>query len=208
MSVNLLINEPPLQVIPSLAVKIGLNEALVLQQVHYWLQRSTNYRDGYMWVYNSYSNWQADNFPFWSAATVKRAFKSLEKQGLLISANYNRAGFDKTKWYRIDYNAVENLERVTNDEVKMTQRADQNDPTSRSNCTDGADQFDQTNTRDYQRLPRDSLTETSNEYYKGNLKTGDQSTGDQSGENYDEFLERQKKWKQLQEEIDSLSIPQ
>ena len=34
---SLLISEPPLQVLPSLAVKIGLNEAIVLQQIHYWL---------------------------------------------------------------------------------------------------------------------------------------------------------------------------
>ena len=52
---SLLISEPPLQVLPSLAVKIGLNEAIILQQVHYWLLKSNNIRDGYKWVYNSYS---------------------------------------------------------------------------------------------------------------------------------------------------------
>ena len=99
---SLLISEPPLQVLPSLAVKIGLNEAIILQQVHYWLLKSNNVRDGYKWVYNSYSEWNKQ-FPFFSRNTMIRAFNSLEKQGLLITANYNKAGFDKTKWYRIDY---------------------------------------------------------------------------------------------------------
>jgi hypothetical protein len=34
---RLLINESPIMIIPSLAAKIGLNEAVVLQQIHYWL---------------------------------------------------------------------------------------------------------------------------------------------------------------------------
>jgi hypothetical protein len=37
---RLLIHEPALQVLPSLAVAIGLNEAIFLQQLHYWLVSS------------------------------------------------------------------------------------------------------------------------------------------------------------------------
>lgn len=102
MNNGLLIPEPPLQVLPSLACKIGLNESIVLQQFHYWLQRSNNIKDGYKWIYNSYKEW-AKQFPFWSEHTIRRTINSLETQGYLISGNYNKAGFDKTKWYRIDY---------------------------------------------------------------------------------------------------------
>jgi len=35
---KLLIDEYPLQVLPSLAVIYGLNEAIILQQVHYWIK--------------------------------------------------------------------------------------------------------------------------------------------------------------------------
>lgn len=128
---ELLIQEPPLQVLPSLAKAIGLNEAIVLQQIHYWLQKSSKVRDGDKWIYNTMESWQKQ-FPFWSIATVKRVFRSLEKSGLLIVANYNRASFDRTKWYRIDY---QKLERVS-------QRVDQNDTTSGSNCNDAKDQND------------------------------------------------------------------
>jgi hypothetical protein len=103
---NLLVNGPSLIVSPLLAVKIGVNEALILQQVHYWLMRSKHLREDRKWVYNSYNDWQ-QQFPFMSVMTVKRTFWSLEKQGLLISANWNRMKMDKTKWYSINYQRVE-----------------------------------------------------------------------------------------------------
>lgn len=155
-NMSLLISEPPLMVLPELAKQIGLNEAIVLQQVHYWLSKSDKVQDGHKWVYNSYEDWHKQ-FPFWGIATVKRAFTSLEKQGYLISANYNKAGFDKTKWYRIDYEKLAETESVIqrsdqNDPTSGSNRsngADQNDPTKGSNRSDGADQNDPTYTRDY-----------------------------------------------------------
>lgn len=149
---NLLIEEPPLQVLPSLAKSIGLNEAIVLQQIHYWLRKSNNVKDGHKWIYNSMTNWQKQ-FSFWSLPTVKRVFRSLENQGLLITANYNKAGFDKTKWYRINYEKLQH----------MSQRSDQNDPTMVSNWTDGSDQNDTTNTK---RLP-ETTTETTTDILSG-----------------------------------------
>lgn len=153
---RLLIDEPPLQVLPSLAIQIGLNEALVLQQFHYWLRRSNNIQDGYKWIYNSYPDWNRQ-FPFWSESTVKRTINSLEKQGCLISGNYNRAGFDKTKWYRIDY------------EKLVTRASVQIDPTSGSDCPGGSGQIEQTNTK---RLP-ETTTETSSSSLSKYLNSGE-----------------------------------
>jgi DNA-binding HxlR family transcriptional regulator len=50
-------------------------------------------------------------FPFWSQKTLSRTISSLEKQGLVISGNYNQKGYDRTKWYTIDYDALELLEK-------------------------------------------------------------------------------------------------
>ena len=109
---NLLINEPPLMVLPSLACTIGLNESVILQQVHYWLNPriNKNLKEGYHWVYNSYDQWK-EQFPFWSIRTLRRTFLSLEEMGLLVSDNLNNRGFDKKKWYRIDYIKLENLSK-------------------------------------------------------------------------------------------------
>ncbi len=102
---RLLIDEPPLMVLPSLAAAIGLNEAIVLQQLHYWLGRSGKDRDGRRWIYNSYEEWERQ-FPFWSNKTIRRIIGSLETGKLILSANYNASAFDKTKWYTIDYEAL------------------------------------------------------------------------------------------------------
>lgn len=137
MMTNLLLDDRPILVMPKLAEEVGLNEAIVLQQVHYWLQRSTNIVDDHKWVYNSFPEWNKQ-FPWWGIATVKRTFSKLENEGYLITANYNKAGFDKTKWYRINY-----------DRLHMIRRSDQFDTTMGSKRSDGADQFDTTNTIDY-----------------------------------------------------------
>lgn len=120
---KLLISDSPLQILPELATKIGLNEAIFLQQLHFRMQISKNVRDGHIWVYKTYPEWQ-EEFPFWSTATIKRIIRGLEISGYVISsASYNRMPIDKTKWYRIDYPKVHLL-------------AEQNDPSSGSTCTD------------------------------------------------------------------------
>jgi len=103
---KLLLNEKPLIVLPTLATKIGLNEAIILQQIHYWLMQKRNLRDGYYWTYNSYEDWN-QQFPFWSKSTIKRALSSLEKQNLIIKGNYNKMKRDRTNWYRINYQELE-----------------------------------------------------------------------------------------------------
>lgn len=137
---SILLREHPLQVLPSLAVKVGLNEAIILQQVRYWLGKSKIKKQGRPWVYNTYEQWQ-EQFPFFSIATIKRAILSLEQQGLLISAQLNNDKRIKTKYYTINFDAVgklaEKLPSVddasdqidTMEEIKMI-------PSSGSKCTD------------------------------------------------------------------------
>lgn len=121
---RLLINEPPLMVLPSLAAAIGLNEAIVLQQLHYWLGRSGKQRDGRQWIYNSYEDWERQ-FPFWSNKTIRRIIGALETSKLILSANYNASAFDKTKWYTIDYAALDVA--VDNSAVESPPRSGQVD---------------------------------------------------------------------------------
>lgn len=84
---------------PTLATIIGLNESIILQQVHYWLKikekSKQDYIDGHYWVYNTYEQWQ-EQFPFFSIRTLRRTFTSLEKMGLLLTGNYNKVKFDQT----------------------------------------------------------------------------------------------------------------
>lgn len=94
--------------LPSLAKVIGLNESIVIQQLHYWIQKSNHIHDGFTWVYNSVKQWQ-DQFPFWSISTINRVIKKLENDNLILSDNFNKSNFDKTKWYRINYEKLGEL---------------------------------------------------------------------------------------------------
>ncbi|EOC0702571.1 hypothetical protein ACIU3Q_005787 [Salmonella enterica subsp. enterica serovar Kokomlemle] len=109
---SLLINENPLQVLPSLACAVGLNEALIAQQMHYWMGKSRHFYDGRRWIYNSVASWQKQ-FPFWSEATIKRALGSLENQGVIVSGNYNPDPRDRSKWYSLNYEVLRAIENTT-----------------------------------------------------------------------------------------------
>ena len=132
---KLLINENPIIVLPTLAKKIGLNEALFIQQLHYWLADSKHTYDGYQWVYNTYEDWHRQ-FPFWSTSTIRRIIGKLESEGLIVSGNYNRFKMDKTKWYRINY---EYLESLMDEDAQLSdlcsKRTNTSDPTEQHNGT-------------------------------------------------------------------------
>lgn len=102
-----LIPENPLLVLPSLAKEIGLNEAIILQQIHFWLQTNYHIKEGQRWIYNSYTQWQ-EQFPFWSIKTIQRTILSLEKKSIIKSGNFNKLKIDRTKWYTINYENVPN----------------------------------------------------------------------------------------------------
>lgn len=107
---HLLINESPLFVLPSLAVHVGLNEAIFLQQVHYWLQGNAGKEyEGRHWIYSTRDQWRRQ-FPFWSTDAIKRVVQSLRKQGVLLTnADLNKSRMDRTLWYTIDYDALNQL---------------------------------------------------------------------------------------------------
>lgn len=93
---------------PSLAMAIGLNEAIVLQQIHYLMLIPVYGKtmDGKRWIYNSLPEWQRTYFPFWSESTVKRVLNSLREKGIVVCGNFNVENFDRTLWYTIDYDAL------------------------------------------------------------------------------------------------------
>lgn len=120
-----------------LALVLGdLNEAIVLNQLNYWLEinkkADKNFIDDRYWVYNSYSDWKAKDFPYWSEKTIQRTFTRLENKGVVVSANYNKLAIDKTKWYTINVKQLQELvdkfnsdkNRMTNQQDNMTYRQD------------------------------------------------------------------------------------
>lgn len=144
-----ILNDNCIPLSPVLAEKIGLNEAIVVQQVHYWIEmyrhseeeniRIKHFHDGKWWIYNTYDKWQ-EQFPFWSVITIKRIFANLKKMGLIQAGEYNRTKYDRTKWYTIDYEVLESL--VNTDSINLIQ-------SSVSNCDNGKYQNGTTYTIEY-----------------------------------------------------------
>ena len=89
--------------LPSLAKILGLDEAIIIQQLWYWLnpkRKSGKVINGYRWIYNTYKEWQEQNFPFWSEIHIKRLFLRLEKSGIIISCQ-PEGGISRRKYYRL-----------------------------------------------------------------------------------------------------------
>jgi hypothetical protein len=139
---KLLFDESPLVVQPSLAKAIGLNEAIVLQQINYWLNQKGIGKTirGERWIYNTVADWQK-NFPFWSQETIKRTIYSLQDAQLIKSGTYNQSPTDRTKWYTINFAVVELLEALIQQEKDLADEAlndatGQNDTMGVTECYD------------------------------------------------------------------------
>ena len=121
---KLLINENPLVLLPSLAVIVGVNQAIFLQQVNYWLQTSKHKFDGRKWTYNTVDEWLIQ-FPFFSKKTLERVISSLVEMDVLLVKKLSSNPRDRTNYYSIDVEKLELLSFPSRqndgmDNVKMT----------------------------------------------------------------------------------------
>ncbi|MCI2659557.1 conserved phage C-terminal domain-containing protein, partial [Enterobacter hormaechei] len=133
----------------------GLNEAIALQQVNYWLKETTSglEHDGVRWIYNTNEQW-LEQFPFWSESTLKRTFTRLKNLGVLKVEQLNKSQRDMTNYYTINYESdlLDEVKVTKSNSSKCTLPSGQNEPMEevkversigskrtaliRSNCTD------------------------------------------------------------------------
>ncbi|MDQ2255148.1 conserved phage C-terminal domain-containing protein [Enterobacter soli] len=152
---SLLMPSRPIVINPDLAFSIGLNEAIALQQVNYWLKETTSglERDGVRWIYNTNEQW-LEQFPFWSESTLKRTFTRLKTLGVLKIEQLNKSQRDMTNYYTINYESelLDEVKVTKSKSSKCTLPSGQNEPMEgvkversisskrtaliRSNCTD------------------------------------------------------------------------
>lgn len=126
-SSSLLIDEQPLQVIPSLAVHLGVNAAILLQQINYWIKHAERSKDerkfkaGRWWTYNSYSDWQ-HQMPWMSESGIRKLVKKLEDESYIKTVKHRRSTRDHTKWYTILYENVNTLGHIEVSESDTSKR--------------------------------------------------------------------------------------
>ncbi len=90
-----------------LAVRVGLNEALFLGQLDFWLgSKYGEEEDGTRWIHNTVDQWH-QQFPFWSKRTVESVIARCERKGYVLVSRRGKSKYDRTKWYSIDYSCEE-----------------------------------------------------------------------------------------------------
>jgi hypothetical protein len=99
---------------PQVAVMFGINAAAFLQQLHFLLSSAKedgklyNYVDGQWWVYYSYPNW-TKKLPWLKPKTVQRIAADLSKSGVIHTRINPHKTWDRSLWYRLDYDAFHKL---------------------------------------------------------------------------------------------------
>ncbi len=87
-----------------LAIEHSIEGAVILNYLSHWIfinkANDRNFKDGYYWTYNSLTAFEKI-FPFWDYKKIGRILLKLEDKKIILSGNYNKVRFDRTKWYTI-----------------------------------------------------------------------------------------------------------
>jgi hypothetical protein len=85
----------------TLAEMIGLERAVIIQQLHFLLRDKNNGKTikGKRWIYNTYKQWQ-EHFPWMSLMSIRRRFREFEKDGWIESCQPEGV-MSRRKYYRL-----------------------------------------------------------------------------------------------------------
>ncbi|QDP67707.1 MAG: hypothetical protein Unbinned15contig1001_17 [Prokaryotic dsDNA virus sp.] len=93
------------------AVEYGLDKAILLQHIRFWINQNdgkkTHTHDNKVWMYQSASD-MTKHYPYWSRQKISRLLREMEDDGLIVSGNFNKLGYDQTKWYTIQCSELNN----------------------------------------------------------------------------------------------------
>ena len=104
---------------------IGLKCASIAAQINYWVKKyekgegisredqARHFFDGHYWVYNTIDEW-CNQLKWANPRTMRRGLKELEDYGILLTSHHNKKGFDKTKWYTLDYDKINEMISASN----------------------------------------------------------------------------------------------
>ena len=105
-----------------LATEYGVDEAIMLNHLIYWIAKNNmngiNRHDGKTWTYTAIKDFTKYQ-PYWTEAQIRRILNSLENMEVIITGNYNKHKYDKTKWYALKdekhfltkYNPIDKIDK-------------------------------------------------------------------------------------------------
>ena len=101
---NLLIQEYPLMVLPSLVKEVGsTTKAMLLQQIHFLCGHPAHAveHEGHYWIAMTYDQWVEEYFTWMTSRGVQNALLQLEKSGHITTTDRVYNEWDSTKFYRV-----------------------------------------------------------------------------------------------------------
>ncbi|HEY9798724.1 MAG TPA: hypothetical protein V6D25_00075 [Leptolyngbyaceae cyanobacterium] len=121
MTSKLITPESPLLVPPLLAAEIGLTEAVILQQIHYFCQISKHIkRDGRRWFWKTLKDW-GQTLPFLTTSAIRRAIANLRDNFKLIDVcRHSEKTWYQANWFTVN---VENVQALW-DRICQNQQID------------------------------------------------------------------------------------
>ena len=88
----------------NIAKEYGVHEAIMLYNLMFWQEKNEAenrhlYEDRH-WTYNSVKAFDT-LFIYFSRNQIRRILDKLETEGLILCGNFNKSGYDRTKWYSV-----------------------------------------------------------------------------------------------------------
>lgn len=124
---RVLCNANSIPLIPELAEALGIREALLLQQIHYWIvhkernpeRHEKDMLGGFHWYYATFDE-LAEKYPFLGHANhIRRMVKSLCEKGALIKIKPFESNGNHISWYRLDDDVIQDIySKVLNEHAR------------------------------------------------------------------------------------------
>ena len=117
MHTTLLLGSQPLIVSRELAMELGVDLSLVLQQFQYWIrineESGKNYFENRYWTSSTIEELQERDFPFWGKTKIKTLINELIKYGYLEKKQFHNNILNHTNYYTINYDKILELEKIS-----------------------------------------------------------------------------------------------
>lgn len=105
-----------------LAEEIGVNAAIILENLSFWCKKNKandkHEYEGSTWTYNSVKAF-GKLFPYLTRSSINNALKTLEDLGYIITGNFNKIAYDRTKWYSVTEKGMSKIEKCIYQKQEM-----------------------------------------------------------------------------------------
>lgn len=94
---------------PKVAKVCGIPAAVIFHYISSYVgvnaRNGRNFHDGRYWSYNSLNAFTAE-YEYMTVSQIRTALDKLEAEGLILTGNFNKNPYDRTKWYALTDKAL------------------------------------------------------------------------------------------------------